>query len=98
MANTERVAQWRDPVGGQSQRAFAADALRRIVRFPSTRKTGCWSERAGRRAAEIQTVLATAKRNGLDAFRWLSEPVEKLPTCPNSKIDSLLPFAQSSQR
>ena len=96
MANTERVAQWR--VGGQSQRAFAADALRRIVRLPSARRTACSSERAGRRAAAIQTVLATAKRNGLDAFRWLSEPVEKLPTCPNSKIDSLLPFAQSSQR
>jgi hypothetical protein len=52
------------------------------------------SERAGRRAAAIQTLLATAKLNGLEPLRWLSDTLEKLPTCPNSKIDSLLPFAQ----
>ena len=55
------------------------------------------SERAGRRAAAIQTLLATAKLNGLEPLRWLSDTLEKLPTCPNSKIDSLLPFAQSTQ-
>ena len=55
------------------------------------------SERAGRRAAAIQTLLATAKLNGLEPLRWLSDTLEKLPTCPNSKINSLLPFAHSSQ-
>jgi transposase len=55
------------------------------------------SERAGRRAAAIQSLLATAKLNGLEPLRWLSDTLEKLPTCPNSKIDSLLPFAQSTQ-
>ncbi len=55
------------------------------------------SERAGRRAAAIQTLLATAKLNGLEPLRWLSDTLEKLPTCPSSKIDSLLPFAQSTQ-
>jgi hypothetical protein len=52
------------------------------------------SERAGRRAAAIQSLLATAQLNGLEPLRWLTETLEKLPTCPNSKIDFLLPFAK----
>lgn len=55
------------------------------------------SERAGRRAAAIQSLFATAKLNGLDPARWLAQTLEQLPTCPNSKIDSLLPFAHSTQ-
>lgn len=54
------------------------------------------SERAGRRAAAIQTLFATAKLNGLDPARWLAETLDALPTCPNSRIDSLLPFADST--
>jgi hypothetical protein len=40
--------------------------------------------------------LATAKLNGLDPLRWLSETLEKLPTCPNRQLDSLLPFAHAT--
>ena len=54
------------------------------------------SERAGRRAAAIQSLFATAKLNGLDSARWLAETLEKLPTCSNSRIDSLLPFVDST--
>jgi len=36
-----------------------------------------------------------AKLNGLDPARWLANTFDKLPTCRNSKIDSLLPFADS---
>jgi len=54
------------------------------------------SERAGRRAAAIQSLFATAKLNNLDPSRWLADTLEKLPTCPNSQIDSLLPFANST--
>jgi transposase len=50
------------------------------------------SERAGRRAAAIQSLFATAKLNGLDPNAWLKMVMEKLPTCPNSDIDDLLPF------
>lgn len=50
------------------------------------------SERAGQRAAAIQTLLATAKLNGLDPAAWLRNTLEKLPTCLNSQIDSLLPL------
>ncbi len=50
------------------------------------------SERAGKRAAAIQSLLATAALNGLDPVAWLRETLEKLPTCLNSDIDSLLPL------
>ena len=50
------------------------------------------SERAGQRAAAIQTLLATAKLNGFDPAAWLRDTLEKLPTCRNSEIDSLLPL------
>jgi transposase len=55
------------------------------------------SERAGYRAAAIQSLFATAKLNGLDPARWLADTLDKLPTCPNSQIDSLLPFANFTQ-
>ena len=56
------------------------------------------SERAGRRAAAIQSLLATAKLNSLDPLRWLTDTLEKLPTCPNHQIDSLLPFAKRTNQ
>jgi transposase len=51
------------------------------------------SERAGQRAAAIQTLLGTAKLNGLNPAEWLRDTLEKLPTWPNRRIDELLPFA-----
>ena len=50
------------------------------------------SERAGRRAAAIQSLLATAKLNGLEPYAWLKETLEKLPAWPYSRIDELLPL------
>jgi len=50
------------------------------------------SEPAGKRAAAIQSLLGTAKLNGLDPAAWLRDTLEKLPTCLNSQIDSLLPL------
>jgi transposase len=51
------------------------------------------SERAGQRAAGIQTLLGTAKLNNLNPANWLKETLEKLPTWPHSRIDELLPLA-----
>jgi transposase len=53
------------------------------------------SERAGRRAAAIQSLLGTARLNGLDPAAWLKSTLEKLPTCRNSDIDDLLPFLRA---
>ncbi len=44
------------------------------------------SERAGKRAAAIQTLLGTAKLNGLNPAEWLTSTLEKLPAWPNSRI------------
>ena len=54
------------------------------------------SEHAGRRAAAIQSLFATAKLNGIDPAVWLKMVLDKLPTCPQSEIDSLLPFRTTS--
>jgi len=43
--------------------------------------------RAGR-----QHLLGTAKLNGLDPAAWLRDTLERMPTCLNSQIDSLLPL------
>jgi transposase len=53
------------------------------------------SERAGQRAAVIQTLPGTAKLNGLDPAAWLKDTLEKLPTWPNSRSDELLPFGSA---
>ena len=54
------------------------------------------SERAGRRAAAIQSLLATAKLNGVEPAAWLKDTLEKLPTWPNSRIDELLPLSPAN--
>jgi IS66 C-terminal element len=38
------------------------------------------TEQAGKRAAAIQSLLGTAKLNGLDPAAWLKDTLEKLPT------------------
>ena len=53
------------------------------------------SERAGRRAAAIQSLLATAKINGIEPYAWLKDTLEKLPSWPYSRIDELLPLKTS---
>ena len=54
------------------------------------------SERAGRRAAAIQSLLGTAKLNGIEPCAWLTQTIEKLPVWPNSRIDELLPLRSNS--
>lgn len=51
------------------------------------------SGRAGQRAAALQTLLGTAKLNGINPADWLRDTLEKLPTWPNRRIDELLPLA-----
>jgi transposase len=56
------------------------------------------SERAGQRAAAIQSLLATAKLNGLEPLAWLRDTLEKLPSWPNSRIDELLPLRNATAK
>ncbi len=54
------------------------------------------SERAGKRVVAIQTLLGTAKLNGLNPTDCMKDILEKLPTWLNSRIDELLPLAANS--
>jgi transposase len=49
------------------------------------------SERAGKRAAVIQSLIGTAKLNGIDPAAWMRDTLENLPLWPNKRIDELLP-------
>jgi transposase len=55
------------------------------------------SERSGRSAAAIQSLLATAKLNDLKPAAWLKDTLEKLPVWPNSRIDELLPLGLAAE-
>jgi transposase len=50
-------------------------------------------EPASYRVAAIQSLFATAELNELNPAYLLAATLNKLFTCPNSQVDSLLPFA-----
>lgn len=49
------------------------------------------SQLAGERAANIMSLIATAKANGHDPFAYLRDVLTRLPTQLNSRIGELLP-------
>jgi transposase len=49
------------------------------------------SKRSGQRAANIMSLIQSAKINGLDPQAYLRDVLERLPTTKYSDIDSLLP-------
>ena len=56
------------------------------------------TERAGKRAAAIQSLFATAKLNGIEPSAWLKDTLEKLPVWTMGRIDELLPIKSIAQR
>jgi transposase len=50
------------------------------------------SERSGKRAAILQSLIGTAKLNGIDPYAWMKNTLECIPVWPNQKIDELLPI------
>ena len=49
------------------------------------------SKTAGERAACLMSLIESAKLNGHDAWHYLKDILEKLPTWPNSRLQELLP-------
>ena len=49
------------------------------------------SLRAGERAANIMSLIQSAKLNENDPYRYLKDVLERLPTQPASRLDELLP-------
>ena len=46
---------------------------------------------AGARAADIMSLIQTAKMNGIEPMAYLTDVLTRLPTHPNSRIEELLP-------
>lgn len=51
------------------------------------------SLRSGQRAANIMTLIQSAKLNGLDPYAYLSDVLKRLPTHKVTQIEDLLPHA-----
>ena len=50
------------------------------------------SDRGGRRAAAIYSLIVTAKLNDVDPQAWLADVLARIATHPNNRIDELLPW------
>ena len=49
------------------------------------------SLRSGQRAANVMTLIQSAKINGLDPQRYLKDVLERLPTAKRADLEGLLP-------
>jgi transposase len=49
------------------------------------------SQRAGERAANVMSLIQSAKLNGHDPYRYLKDVLERLPTQRASQLEELLP-------
>ncbi|EBD6545285.1 transposase domain-containing protein [Salmonella enterica] len=47
---------------------------------------------AGERAAQIMSLLETAKMNGLEPHAWLTDVLSRLPFWPEERWHELLPL------
>jgi transposase len=52
----------------------------------------CGSDRGGRRAAVIYTLIGTAKLNDIDPQAWLADVLERIADLPVSRLPELLPW------
>jgi transposase len=52
----------------------------------------CGSDRGGRRAAAMYSLIVTAKMNDVDPQAWLADVLARIATHPAHRIDELLPW------
>ncbi len=52
----------------------------------------CGSDRGGRRAAAMYSLIVTAKMNGVDPQAWLADVLAHIASHPAHRIDELLPW------
>jgi transposase len=52
----------------------------------------CGSDRGGRRAADMYSLIVTAKMNGVDPQAWLADVVSLIAAHPAHRLDDLLPW------
>ena len=56
------------------------------------------SDRAGRRAGVIMSLIQTARLHGLDPYAYLRDVLERLPLIRNNQFATLLPGAWKLSR
>jgi transposase len=56
------------------------------------------SDRAGRRAAVVMSLIQTARLHGLDPYAYLRDVLERLPLTPPNQLADLLPGAWKLNR
>jgi transposase len=52
----------------------------------------CGSDRGGRRAAAMYSLIVTAKMNGVDPQAWLADVLSRIAAHPAHRLDELLPW------
>ena len=52
----------------------------------------CGSDRGGRRAAAMYSLIVTDKMNGVDPQAWLADVLARIATHPAHRLDELLPW------
>jgi transposase len=52
----------------------------------------CGSDRGGRRAAAMYSLIVTAKMNGVDPQAWLADALTRIAAHPAHRLDELLPW------
>ena len=52
----------------------------------------CGSDRGGRRAADMYSLIVTAKMNGVDPQAWLADVLARIAAHPAHRLDELLPW------
>jgi transposase len=52
----------------------------------------CGSDRGGRRAAAMYSLIVTAKMNGVDPQAWLADVLARIAAHPAHRLDELLPW------
>jgi transposase len=57
----------------------------------------CGSDRGGRRAAAMYSLIVTAKMNGVDPQAWLADVLSRIAAHPAHRLDELLPWNWTSQ-
>ena len=57
----------------------------------------CGSDRGGRRAAAMYSLIVTAKMNEVDPQAWLADVLARIATHPAQRLDELLPWNWKSE-
>jgi transposase len=58
----------------------------------------CGSDRGGRRAAAMYSLIVTAKMNDVDPQAWLADVLARIATHPAHRLDELLPWKWKRDR